>query len=73
MRVFTQKDLKNCSRIDLERKLNMVKGSIDLSRKERDLNVAELEVALNGGVRNHMSKVILEIDASKADAGDIGD
>jgi len=72
MRVFTQEDLKDCSRMNLERKLNMVKTSADLTEKEIHLNVCEIELALNGGVHNPISGVIKDIEAGEADTNDIG-
>jgi len=72
MRVFTQEDLKDCSRMNLERKLNMVKTSADLTEKEIHLNVCEIELALNGGVHNPMSEVIKDIQAGESDISDIG-
>jgi len=72
MRVYTQEDLKDCSRMNLERKLNMVKTSVDLTEKEIRLNVNEIELALNGGVHCPMSEVIKDIQAGEPDISDIG-
>jgi len=71
MRIFTQEDLKDCSRMNLERKLNMVKTSADLTEKEIHLNVCEIELALNGGVHCPMSEVIKDIQAGEPDTDDI--
>ena len=72
MRVFSKEQLENCSRVDLERKLSMVKTNDELSQEEIRLNVAEIEFFLNGGVRSPNKEAIDDILDCQADISDMG-
>ena len=67
MRVYAADDLKGLSRNELLLKLNMVKGSNELTREEICLNVDEIEFHLNGGVHRPIKEVIEDIKAGEAD------
>lgn len=72
MRVYTDEQLENCSKLELKQKLNMVNTSNDLSRGEIDANVAIIEFHLNGGVHHPMKDVVEDIRAGQADTNDLG-
>lgn len=72
LRVYTPELLKDCSREELEKKLDMVKTNQDLTQEEIGLNVAEIEFFLNGGVRKPNKKVINDILDGQSDISDMG-
>jgi len=71
MRVFTDEQLQDCSKQNLERKLDMVKCSDELTREEQKQNIAKIEYYLNGKAYFTPSEVMDDIIAGRADDNDI--
>jgi len=71
-RIHTDEQLKDCSKLELEKKLNMVNTSIDLSLDETRQNRDMINFYLNGGVRGRREDVVKDIKAGQADTDDIG-
>jgi hypothetical protein len=60
-------------RMELERKLAMVKCNIDLTNEEKVKNIDMINFALNGGVKNTRFDVLKDIQAGLPDDIDKGD
>ena len=60
-------------RIELERKLDMVKCNDDLTDEEKAKNIDMLTVALNGGVKNTRFDILEDIKAGLPDDIDKGE
>lgn len=72
MRLYNEADLAECSKVELERKLAMVKCNDDLTRGEKDANIDLINFALCGGVHHTRQDVLEDIKAGEADIDDIG-
>lgn len=72
MRVYDICTLKECSKIELEKKLKMVQCNDDLTIKEKDANVDIIKFVLNGCVHNRRDDVLEDIKNGSADIDDIG-
>jgi len=59
-------------KMELERKLEMVKSSEELTDEEKDKNIDLINFALSGGVHFARKDVHEDIKAGKADTEDIG-
>lgn len=57
---------------ELERKLEMVRSSDELTNDEKDKNIDLINFALGGGVHFARKDVIEDMKAGKADTDDIG-
>lgn len=71
-RVYTHEQLKDCSKLELERKLNMVETSIALTQEEVVANRDMILFYMNGGVRGQRKDILRDIKAGEADIDDIG-
>ena len=70
-RVYTDAQLKGCSKMELEAKLNLVNTSIALTPDEVVKNRDMILFYLNGGVRGVREDIIEDIKAGQADIDDI--
>lgn len=71
MRVYSPERLKNESKSQLAKMLEMVKTNIDLTNEEIEANVEILNRFLNNGTRSPMQDIIEDIEAGRADISDM--
>jgi len=78
LRLYSAADLKVIAdkgaegKLELERKLAMVKTNEDLTQEEKDKNIDLINFALNGGVQHTRMDVLDDIKAGEADISDLG-
>lgn len=57
---------------ELERKLDMVKTSIELTDEERSINIDRINFVLHGCVHHTKQEILDDIEAGSADIDDMG-
>ena len=70
MKIFTQQELSTMSKARLKDLADSIKVS-DASLELKERNLAEVQIALNGGTKYTIKEVIEDIEAGQADISDI--